>query len=306
MDYSINDQKGHELIWRLSDPFKCISNGATLSDYWRYIVLYYFGGIYTDFDNSQGIWYNVTEVEITDQTDSFFFNEHIGVMSQYYLASSRYHPVLLHFLNFARGAIFKIPNVKRNNPAQKTGPKAVKCGMIHFQRANNPNSNSTGYLPPGTYRGGSGPMLESLLPWLGLYENEENFHEYNYPKASDFINRTVTIVGVKQNNKKYINRGGLRSKGDAYKLMNMTHFHDKGYNSHNPSTNKISCAQHVARVREGMSNETSFYYQKWKTKELKVNYEFRTEENHYFDKNTNEMIIPWERKDIDDYITGAL
>jgi mannosyltransferase OCH1-like enzyme len=31
---------------------KCVTNGATKSDIWRYLVLYTYGGIYTDIDNS--------------------------------------------------------------------------------------------------------------------------------------------------------------------------------------------------------------------------------------------------------------
>ncbi len=61
----------------LRDVKHCITSGAGLADLWRYLVLWVYGGIYTDIDNAPG--YNFTNgTIITDDVDSLFEVEMVG------------------------------------------------------------------------------------------------------------------------------------------------------------------------------------------------------------------------------------
>ena len=295
LEYTTNDRYGNELIRRLSESLMCITSGPTLSDFWRYALLYHYGGIYTDMDNAPGD--NYTTDFIRPDTDAFFFVESTGTMSQYYMASSRHHPVLLHFLSSASRQLLRVPNVMVNNPAYNTGPGAVKRGSIGFLAG--VNVSSDGYLSEGVHRGGAGSSLLSELPWWypdhGRGEEpavgDDDVGGGEYPSASDWRNRTVTVFGNKRHSKRYVQRASIRRKDYEYRRMNMTHYH--GGSKKFPRSNRISCEQHVSRMMTLVAMNTSFYHNKSKLPDLLPRYEFRKESKHYFDQNTQEKLIPW-------------
>lgn len=64
---------------------KCISNGAMKADLWRYLLLWRFGGVYTDLDNGIGKHFNNASF-ITDDMDALFEVERGGFPSQYFFA----------------------------------------------------------------------------------------------------------------------------------------------------------------------------------------------------------------------------
>ena len=308
LDYSTNDRYGNEVVQNLTKAAMCITSGATLSDIWRYILLYHYGGIYTDIDNAPGVEYSAELIQ--PDTDSFFFIEAIGTLSQYYMASSKHHPLLLHVLRSVVMGLYKATNsVMINKPAKTTGPRALKNGMVAFRHAI--NATSDGYEPEGTYDGALGYELESTLSWYNN-NNEfdgnsmsitgEAFDYKEYPSPSEFLNRTVTIVGKKggEQSKRYVSRSGMgnREKSQTWKAMNMTHYH--GSVKRFPKTNKISCQQHASRMITLINTTTSIYYNKLGIADLAANYEFRKNENYYFDVNTNEKVIPWKDDKKDD------
>mmetsp|Transcript_5226 Transcript_5226/g.15204 ORF Transcript_5226/g.15204 Transcript_5226/m.15204 type:complete len:471 (-) Transcript_5226:410-1822(-) len=296
LDYCINDRHGYELVKRLSKAAMCLTSGATLSDFWRYSLLYHHGGIYTDLDNGPGI--NFTIDFMQPDTDSFFIVEGLGIMSQYFMASSRHHPILLLFLTNAINALYSVrDNVMVNNPAKRTGPAAVKRGMIMFQRG--VGIESDGYVPEGIYDGALDTDVEPALPW---YDRANVAEDGEYASPSELLNRTVTVHGNKSDAQLYIKRSGLvsRQKYKAWASMNMTHYHldHKKF----PTMNKISCQQHVARMTSLTSTNTSFYYNKSSIADLIAKYDYHKtytdpEGNKryiiYFDTNTDEILIPW-------------
>ena len=188
----------------LNETLKCVTNGATKSDLWRYLVLYTYGGIYTDVDNTP-TGFNADTIGEDD--DSFFVIESLGIMSQFFIASSPRHPLMRLSLESGLQSLRGTVNVMRNNPARTTGPAALKKGFISFM-----NGNSTGYIVAGKYTG--------------------------------MNNKTVTAIGEKSNPKEYIDRGGLdpSSKRQYYSAMGMQHFHDTNTLS---STGRISCMEHL-------------------------------------------------------------
>ena len=44
LNYAANDRYGNELVQNFSLAATCMTTGATLSDIWRYVLLYYYGG----------------------------------------------------------------------------------------------------------------------------------------------------------------------------------------------------------------------------------------------------------------------
>ena len=69
----------------LREILSCIPSGAGKADLWRYLILWEYGGIYTDIDNTPGMsLLNGTIIE--GHMDSFFVQERGGFPSQYFLA----------------------------------------------------------------------------------------------------------------------------------------------------------------------------------------------------------------------------
>ena len=64
--------------------------------------------------------------------DSFFVIEQLGIMSQYFLASSVGHPLMRQMLETGLYNLKQTNNVMVNHAATTTGPKAVKVGFIKF------------------------------------------------------------------------------------------------------------------------------------------------------------------------------
>jgi len=191
----------------LNETLKCVTNGATKSDLWRYLVLYLYGGIYTDIDNTPT---GFNENSISDEDDSFFVIEALGIISQFFIASSPHHPLMKLSLERGLNALRGTVNVMRNNPSRTTGPAALKNGFIQFM-----NNTSDGYVDAGTYVG--------------------------------IDNRSVTAIGIKTNPREYINRGGLsdRDKMKHYAAMGMEHFHSSNIY---PNAGRISCMEHLIRT----------------------------------------------------------
>lgn len=69
----------------LKEVRSCISTGAGMADLWRYLVIWEYGGIYTDIDNEPGPKFLNASL-ITDDMDSLFEQERGGFPSQYFFA----------------------------------------------------------------------------------------------------------------------------------------------------------------------------------------------------------------------------
>jgi hypothetical protein len=69
----------------LKEVVPCLVDGASLADFWRYLALWEYGGIYTDMDNSPG--YNFQGGSIIQEDDDGFFEvERQAFPSQYFFA----------------------------------------------------------------------------------------------------------------------------------------------------------------------------------------------------------------------------
>jgi len=174
----------------LKDTINCITSGAGFADIWRYLILWKYGGIYTDLDNAPGpLFQNGTLIK--DDDDAFFEVEAAKFPSQYFLAASPQHPAMYMAVQSAIQHLFNEQNIVKQYVPLTTGPGALKWG-VHYAVGN-------AYLVPGKY-------------------------------TSFDSRRSITIVGNRTAAMRriYINRGCIKSTRDEYVSMNMTHYHYAG------------------------------------------------------------------------------
>ncbi|KAK1745447.1 hypothetical protein QTG54_003371 [Skeletonema marinoi] len=172
----------------LQELMSCITAGAAKADVWRYLMIWEYGGIYSDMDSAP----NKFDVDtITTEDDAWFPLEMLGIPAQYWFAASPRHPIMYFSAKSALGAVAWRPDISNNNAAKTTGPGAFKVGFVYFQRL--VGDESSGYVTEGLYHG--------------------------------VQNRTVKVVGTKENANEWIQRESIRGKSSNYEQMGMTHFH---------------------------------------------------------------------------------
>jgi hypothetical protein len=169
----------------------CMISGAAKADLWRYLILYEYGGIYTDIDNAPGENFLNGSV-ITAEDDSWYVVEGLRIMSQYFMASSPRHPFLHLCISQVLIRLMGTEFVGTQYVPYVTGPGATKSAMILFMR--DQGVNKYGRVPAGHY--------------VGLH------------------NRSVTVVGSPPTSKNWVVRNTVtgRNKNEGYAQMGMTHF----------------------------------------------------------------------------------
>jgi len=201
---------------------KCATAGATKADLWRYAVLWRYGGIYSDVDNTPNKFNGET---IRDDDDSFMILEQLGIIAQYFLTSSPGHPYMKYTMDDALDHLRQTPNVMVNVPEKNTGPGAVKRGFCFFMEAG--GNRTTGYIEAGWFVGAQ--------------------------------NRSVRVVGHKGRAKEYVDRYGIGAlKGEYYKSSNITHF--GGMRRKYPNKPGMpSCEDHVQRTKGDPGRQVANY-----------------------------------------------
>ena len=208
VDRLFRHPKSQKTFPLLNETLMCVTNGATKADLWRYLALYTYGGVYTDVDDTP-VGFNENTIQPDD--DSWFPIEGLGIVAQFFFASSPGHPVMKYAIDFGIQNLRNIVNVMRNNPARNTGPGALKNAFILLM-----NGTSNGYIDAGLFEGILSP-------------------------------RNMTVVGSKSNSAEYVNRQGLNAgdKAAYYKALGIEHFHQT---SRYPGRGQISCMEHIRRT----------------------------------------------------------
>jgi hypothetical protein len=189
----------------------CTTSGAAKADVWRALVVWQYGGLYSDIDNAPGVkFYNGTVLDTTDgngngnsdgnngtnNMDSYFLIEKAGIPSQYFFAAAPKHPLMYLLIHHCLRRLLLVDNVGSQYTPWVTGPGALKEAVLEFLSV---NSSQIYPMEPGTYFG--------------------------------VDNRSMTIDGGKRMSSnpswKIIIRESIRGKNKraAYEQMNMKHFH---------------------------------------------------------------------------------
>jgi hypothetical protein len=175
---------------------KCLVHGTLKADLWRYIVLWVYGGIYADLD---AVPAKLTPDAITKtNTDALFVVEQFHMLSQYFMAVSPRHPLMYYAIQESLINLLQAPDTGRIAAAMVTGPHALHRAYVRFR-------NDAGALVDPAGRGYK-PVHSGHF--VGTY------------------NRSVTVVGVAENQNEYVNRDvlGMHKKKLSYKKMGMRHF----------------------------------------------------------------------------------
>ena len=119
---------------QLHTIMKCMLPGASIADLWRYLLLWEYGGIYTDIDNRPGPWFgnNETDRVIADETDALFEQEREGFPSQYFFASSPHHPIMFLAVYQTMHRVMDLKSVKQQYIPFVTGPGAIKSAFVRI------------------------------------------------------------------------------------------------------------------------------------------------------------------------------
>ena len=174
----------------------CLTSGTLKADLWRYVVLWVYGGLYADIDSIPN---SFTARTIDPGDDGFFVVEQYHILSQYFMAVSPRHPLMYYAIHHSLVNLLQAADTGKQNAALVTGPHALHQAYISFRGdvGVRVDPRRTGYKPV----------------WKGKFLGTQN--------------RSVTVVGIGENENEYIKRNAVSAevKIQDYKAMGMTHFH---------------------------------------------------------------------------------
>ena len=171
----------------------CLNSMTAVSDIWRYLVLWEYGGIYSDMDSIPA---NFTWGSIRDDDDAYFILEYYELPSQYWMAVPPRHPMMYYAIHHAITNVMASPEMGTMDASQVVGPHALFTAMK--------------WLLHEMGQEISGPPMAG-----GLYMIR--------------FNRTIRLVGTKDTSDAVIIREGIDrgSKIEIYNhVQNMTYFLD--------------------------------------------------------------------------------
>jgi len=109
---------------------KCVLPGAMTIDIWRVLLLFKYGGVYTDLDISPTDAFH--EDLIDPDVSAFFFSDYFNWPTQWFIAAEARHPLLyLSMLNIRKNVIDN-DRVHKPKVVELTGPAAFKWGFEVF------------------------------------------------------------------------------------------------------------------------------------------------------------------------------
>jgi hypothetical protein len=202
----------------------CILTGAAKADLWRYLIVWEYGGIYTDIDAAPGFRFNATTIQPDD--DAWFVPEGLGVLSQYFLSASPKHPLLYMAVLETLNRLFNVPNLVDQYVPFVTGPGALKTAMIYFMQS----------FPPPPGNSGSGTV-------------ESPYHRIHAGRYVGIHNRSVTVCGSKQTTSEWIRRTAVNGakKREGFATMGQVRYHEmqRQMSPERQQQLNVSCVQHL-------------------------------------------------------------
>lgn len=105
----------------------CVQFGSAMRiDIWRILILYKYGGFYSDFDVSPGPL--LTESTIKSNDSAFFLSDSWNRPSQWLMGIEPNHPILFHTMMRIFQNLSKLKDVSKVKLVFLTGPDALKHG----------------------------------------------------------------------------------------------------------------------------------------------------------------------------------
>ena len=185
----------------------CLKSGAAKADLWRYLVLWEYGGLYSDIDAGPGKRFHPNIIQPDD--DAWFVVERMGIISQYFMAASPRHPLMYLAVMHTLLRLLNVNSVSEQYIPVTTGPGALKAAFSNFMGA----------------------------------KGTDRFHRTPAGHYVGLDNRTVTVVGRRRTSNEFIQRNSVSSqeKGRGFYVMNQTHYSKWKLGSEL----NISCLEHI-------------------------------------------------------------
>lgn len=202
-DYSLflhDDPAVERLLYRdwpefpmLHKVLACLPNkGAIMADIWRVLVLWEYGGIYTDMDT--GVipeMFNGTS--ITPEMDGFFVMAPLSIPTQWFMSVSPRHPLMYFALHRIIVNLISLKDIGDFPVVFTTGPAVIGDAFRVFV-----NQTKRKHFTPGTYVGTNG---RSVTVW---------------GEAKPMVHFVRSVVA------------DLDKKNEVYKTTGMTHISKMG------------------------------------------------------------------------------
>jgi hypothetical protein len=203
----------------LSLVMNCLISGAAKADLWRYLVLWEYGGIYSDSDSAPGKLF--TQTTIVPDDDSWFVPEKLGVLTQYFMSASPKHPLMYLAVMNTLQRLLSVASIVEQNIPVVTGPGALKSAFSDFMQG----------------------------------DTSPNHPDYHRPPAGLYVgmgNRSVTVKGSRQKTGDYIQRVAVKRyiKRKGYRLAGQVHFGHVVSRMNNVTIQRlnVSCLEHLHHV----------------------------------------------------------
>ncbi|GKY90366.1 hypothetical protein MPSEU_000010600 [Mayamaea pseudoterrestris] len=199
----------------MQQVLNCLRGGAAKADLFRAVVLWEYGGIYTDMDNAANA-FNASST-ITDDDEAFFVIEGGRFLSQFFMAARPKHPLIYLLIQHTLSRLLTLNEVDLAYAPFVTGPGALKNAFVHYMGSQGPNEPN----------------------------NARHYTRYHNPDQEGVYygvigNSSVTVKGSPGNHSLYIQRDGIAGKFGQYATMNMTHFSQMG-----ATGNQDSCVNRI-------------------------------------------------------------
>jgi hypothetical protein len=216
----------------LQEVAQCILYGAVKADLWRYLVMWEYGGLYSDIDATPALFNKTT---ITDDDDGFFVVEHSDLLSQYFMALSPRHPLMYYAIQQSLSNILRERDIGKSQTTQhQSHTNRIVCSSCKPNKMYS-LSFSIGYIntPLAT---GPQALHEAFTDFMWDARVKVPFHGHGNAVAAGYFvgtnGRSIRVVGTGKNQDEYILREAIdrRPKKKLYKTMNMTYFLDRQRN----------------------------------------------------------------------------
>ena len=177
----------------------CMFSGTLKADLWRYVILWVYGGVYSDLD---AVPNEFTADTIVPSDDGFFVVELYHLLSQYFMAVSPRHPLMYYAIQHCLINLLRAEDTMKHYAPAVTGPSVLHTAFINFQ-------SDVGIRVDERPHTNSKPQL-----WNGTFVGTQN--------------RSIRVVGEAQHSNQYVIREALvrGKKMMEYQKMGMKHFYD--------------------------------------------------------------------------------
>jgi len=141
-------------VKRLHKVLACLPNkGAIMADIWRILVLWEYGGIYTDMDTGvKPDMFNGTS--ITPDMDGFFVMSPLSIPTQWFMSVSPRHPLMYFAMHRIIVNLISLKDIGDFPVVFTTGPAVIGDAFRVFV-----NQTKRKHFTPGTYYGTNGRSI---------------------------------------------------------------------------------------------------------------------------------------------------